>query len=88
MPEWLLKEENYNPQSDKDTFVNKSILSLLGILSRVKTQSGYTKDLFHVNVDLKVVFTFMLIVLLSISRSLTFVISHQIIVVEVNRIAC
>lgn len=74
MPEWLLKDENYIPQADKDTFINKSILSLLSILSRIKTQSGYNNDGFYVNAAYKVAFTFMLVTLLSISRSFTFVI--------------
>jgi cobalt/nickel transport system permease protein len=74
MPEWLLKDENYIPQSDKDTFVNKSILSLLSILSRIKTHSGYRADRFHVSAVLKVVFTIFLIVLLSLSRSFLFII--------------
>jgi len=74
MPEWLLKDENYIPQSDKDTFISKSILSLLGVLSRIKTQSGYKKDRFNVNADFKVAFAFMLIVMLSITRSFTFII--------------
>ncbi|MHB8062215.1 MAG: energy-coupling factor transporter transmembrane component T [Ruminiclostridium sp.] len=74
MPEWLLKDENYIPQTDKDTFVNKSILSLLGILSRIRTQSGYRTEKFHVSAVLKVAFTFILIALLSMSRSFTFTI--------------
>ena len=73
-PEWMLKDENYIPESDKDTFINKSILSILGILSRIKVQSGYRKDSFHVSAIWKVAFTFVMIVLLSISRSFTFVI--------------
>lgn len=74
MPEWLLKEENYNPQADKDTFINKSILSLLSLVSRIKNQSGHKTDKFFVNSSLKVFFTFMLIVLLSISRSFAFIV--------------
>jgi cobalt/nickel transport system permease protein len=74
MPEWLLKDENYIPQADKDTFVNKSILSLLSILSRFKTQSGYRVETFRVSAVLKVAFTIFLIVLLSLSRSFTFII--------------
>lgn len=74
MPEWLLKNENYIPQSDKDTFINKSILSLLSVLSRIKTQSGYKTDKFHVSAVLKVAFTILVIALLSISRSFTFIV--------------
>src|ERR1035437_5488751 len=74
MPEWLLKNENYIPQKDKDAFVNKSILSLLRVLSMLRTQSGYKTDKFYVNVAFKVAFTFMLIILLSVSSNFTFVV--------------
>jgi len=74
MPGWLLKEEKYIPRPDRDTFINKSILSLLSILSRIRNQSGYKEDRFYVNAVFKVAFTFMLVLLLSISGSFTFVI--------------
>ena len=38
MPEWMLKDEIYSPETDKNGFIEKSILSLLGILSRIKGQ--------------------------------------------------
>lgn len=72
MPEWLLKNENYAPLPDKDTFVNKSILSVIGVLSRIRAQGGYTADRFHVNAFFKVLFTLLLIVLLSLSQSSAF----------------
>lgn len=74
MPEWLLKTEHYKPKTDKDTFINRSILSLLGILSKIRTQSGHPSDKFKLNAMIKVVCTFMLVVLLSLSRSFFFVI--------------
>lgn len=74
MPEWLLKDENYIPKSDKDTFITKSILSILEVLSKIRTQSGYKKNKFKINVTLKVTFTFILILLVSITRSFTFTI--------------
>lgn len=74
MPEWLLKDENYIPQSDKDTFITKSILSLLRILSRIKSQSGYKESKFKINAILKVAFTFMLILLISITKNFIFTI--------------
>ena len=74
MPEWLLKDENHIPHADKDTFINKSILSLLSLISRIRAQSGFKTDRFFVNSSLKVFFTFMLIILLSLSQNFTFVI--------------
>jgi len=75
MPEWLLIDEDYNPETDKDTFINKSILTLLGVISRIKAQSGYKPDSTKVSAVLKLAFTFFLIVLLSVAKSLTFIIS-------------
>ena len=49
MPEWLLTDENYIPRMDKDTFINKSILSLLGLLSRIRAQSGNRTERFGIN---------------------------------------
>lgn len=73
MPIWMQEDEQYLPQMDKDTFINKSILSLLGLIGRIKTQSGYKKDRLLVNSTFKVFFTFMLIVLLSLTKSFVFV---------------
>jgi cobalt/nickel transport system permease protein len=73
MPEWLLKGEIYTPQSDKDTFINKSILSLLSVLSRIRAQNKYRTKKFEVSAILRVAFTFILIVFLSLSKSFTFV---------------
>ena len=72
MPEWLLKSENYAPLSDKDSFVNKSILSFLRLLSKIRAQSSYDKDKLYVSPVFKLVFTLMYIVLLSISQSFTY----------------
>jgi ABC-type cobalt transport system, permease component CbiQ and related transporters len=74
MPEWLLKEEKYIPQIDKDTFINKSILSLLNLISRIKAQEVHKENKFNVNAVLKVAFTFVMIVLLSITKSVAFVV--------------
>jgi cobalt/nickel transport system permease protein len=72
MPEWLLKEENYTPPADRDFFINRSILSLLKVLSRIKAQGARTEGRYSVQAVFKVFFTFLLIVLLSLSRSLAF----------------
>lgn len=74
MPQWMLKEENYSPRSDRDTFINKSILSIFSILSRIKTQGAGTEGKHSVNAVFKVAFTFMLLILLSISQNTSFII--------------
>ena len=72
MPEWLLKSENYAPVSDKDTFINKSILSFLKLLSKIRAQSDFEKDKLFVSPVFKLVFTLLYIVLLSVSQSFTY----------------
>lgn len=73
MPEWLINKENYIPQKDKDTFINKSILSMFGLISKIRAQDSKPKDLFGVNAVFSVLFTLVLVVLLSISQNFTFV---------------
>jgi len=74
MPQWLIKEENYCPQSDRDTFINKSILSIFSILSRIKSQGAGAAGKYSVNAVFKVAFTFLLLIMLSVSQSTSFVI--------------
>lgn len=40
-PEWLQQNDEYSPQSDRDSFLTKSLLSLMGVLKsfRAKTSS-------------------------------------------------
>jgi cobalt/nickel transport system permease protein len=78
IPEWLLKNEDYSPKSDRDSFVNKSIASLLGVLSHIRRKSGHKTDLFGINAAFSVIFTILFIVLLSVSRSLTFIITSNV----------
>lgn len=75
MPEWLLKEEQYEPLPDRDSFLDKSILSLLGILSRIRAQSGIRTGKHAVHAAFKVACTFLLIVLLSLSKNLFFILT-------------
>jgi cobalt/nickel transport system permease protein len=74
MPEWLLEHENYIPSADKDTFVNKSILSVFKVLSRIKNKDSSGETGFQMNVPLQVFGTFVLILLVSLTRSFVFVI--------------
>jgi cobalt/nickel transport system permease protein len=73
MPEWLMTTDQYEPAGDKDAFVNKSILSFLGLLSRIRTQDGKPKDLFGVSPVFRVIFTLGLVVLISLSTQFSFV---------------
>lgn len=75
MPEWLLKSDEYIPAKSKDTFINKSILSLLRLLSRFCFKSKNTKGLFKINAVFKVISALLIVTLLSLSRSMMFIAS-------------
>ncbi len=72
LPGWMSAEEVYIPGKEKNTFVNKSILSVLGLLSRIKTQDTKTATKHMPHTVFMVLGTLLLIVLLSFSRGLIF----------------
>ncbi len=73
MPEWLLLKDEYIPLKDKDAFINKSILSLLKVLSKFRKQTEYRRNIIGVNSLLKFISTMILIIFLSLSQSAAFV---------------
>jgi cobalt/nickel transport system permease protein len=73
LPDWLVKEQKYIPQKDKDAFINKSILSVLGVLSRVRAQATHREGSRQAHAAIKLAFTLLVVVLLSLSRSFSFV---------------
>lgn len=79
MPEWLLKKDDYIAPSDKDTFINKSILSMLGVISKFTQQNSKKRNALIFNPILLVVSTLLLLVMLSVSRSFFYVLAINII---------
>jgi ABC-type cobalt transport system, permease component CbiQ and related transporters len=73
MPEWLIENENYTPNADKDTFINKSILSLLKVVSSVRAQGIKSGDRFGVDAFFRVLFTLALVIMVSMSHTTGFV---------------
>jgi len=72
MPEWLLKNEDYEPAEGRDTFINKSILSFMGLIARIRAQDS-RDDRFRVNAFFRILFTLMLVVFISLSRNFAFI---------------
>lgn len=72
IPDWLTVPENYEPPKDQDRFIDKSILNFMGMLSKIKQQSKHDQDLLWVSPFFKLIFTVMLIVLVSMTRNFTF----------------
>ena len=69
----MLQEQDYLPSADKDGFINKSILSFMGLLSLARAQERINKDRFKVNPFFRVLFTLVLIVLVSLCTQPTFI---------------
>lgn len=72
VPHWLTIKQDYIPVKDKDRFVDKSIFSLLGIISKIKSRDSGKIKYNKVNATLKVAFTFVLLILISLSRNINF----------------
>lgn len=72
--EWLFKEDDYSPQEDKDKFVDKSIFSILKVLSKIKKEDSKikAKGFYKLSPILKLSFTIAVIVFVSLSRSKLF----------------
>ncbi|MBA5850965.1 energy-coupling factor transporter transmembrane protein EcfT [Clostridium sp. cel8] len=74
MKDWLLKKDDYVPEDDSDKFIDKSIFSILGILSRIKRidklKGGF---MYRVNPILKLLFMILNIVFLSLSRNYIYI---------------
>ncbi|MCJ7687993.1 MAG: energy-coupling factor transporter transmembrane protein EcfT [Clostridiaceae bacterium] len=72
MPEWMLKKDNYVPATEKNTFIKKSILSILKMLTKFKYNSVYEGDRFAVNTITKLMSAILLVIMVSVSRSFEF----------------
>lgn len=73
IPDWLLINENYIPLTDQDTFVNKSILSIFKVISRIKMQDSINQTFLNINVPLSVLCIAILLLLVSLTKSFVFV---------------
>lgn len=71
--DWLLKKDNYVPKNDKDKFINKTIISLIGVLSKIKKNS-LAKDniVYKVNPLAKILGSLLIIIMLSLSKNTTY----------------
>lgn len=73
MPDWLLEKDNYIPEKDSVNFINKSILAILSILTRLRLQSNTKASKLGVNDLTKLVSILLMIIFVSLSKSTTYV---------------
>lgn len=73
MMDWLFKQDDYVPKEDKDLFIDKSIFSLLGILSSIKrSDRRFSSRIYNINPAVKLISSLLIITLISISKSYKF----------------
>ena len=72
MPLWLLEKEEYEPKGDKDGFLEKSIMGLLGVLARIKSQNLHVAGRYNINTTLKLGFTLLMVIMITSARSYEF----------------
>lgn len=73
MPEWLLKKDDYIPSKEKNTFINKSILSILKMLTKFKYNAKHKSSRFGINTITKFISAIILIILVALSRNFGFI---------------
>jgi len=72
VPPWLLGDEAYAPRSDKDAFIDRSILSFLALLAKARTRGGKEEGKRPADAFFKIMAVLLLILLSSLSRSTAF----------------
>lgn len=71
LPSWMNKTEQYDPDIDKDEFITKSTRAVLGVLAKLKWNTG--KDgRYSASPSLKLCYTFLFILLTACSKNYLF----------------
>ncbi|WP_446897507.1 energy-coupling factor transporter transmembrane component T family protein [Clostridium sp. LBM24168] len=74
LKDWLLKKDDYVPENDSDRFIDKSIFSILKVLSLIKRRDKLKNGIIYkINPVVKLVFMFLNIIFLSVSRNPVYV---------------
>ena len=71
LPKWVLQEDNYQPNGDRDHFISRSLLRIMKILRALRYQSK-RKRLENVSAAGALCFVFILIVLCASAHTLNF----------------
>ncbi len=72
--EWLLKKDDYEPVKDREKFLDKSIVGIVTILSKIQRENNISDEvIYKINPLVKLSSMIILIVFLSLSRNMLFV---------------
>ncbi len=73
--EWLFKEDEYVPKDDRGKFIDKSIFSIVKVLSRIRRDDLKKTNgiVYNINPALKLPVAVLMLILLSLSRNIIFI---------------
>lgn len=69
VPQWLSAKDNYIPKEEKNLYIEKSIFSLIKIVSIIRHNKNQDKLVYSINPTLKIISIIIMILCVAISRS-------------------
>jgi cobalt/nickel transport system permease protein len=69
VPEWLSVKDNYIPKEEKSVYIEKSIFSLIKVISIIRQNKNQDKLIYLINPTLKTISTIIMIICISLSRN-------------------
>lgn len=81
--DWLFKEDNFTPKEDKDAFTDKTVKALLNAASNIRRQDFIERNgfLYSINPALKIISVFALIIFISLSKNIFFILSLDLLLI-------
>lgn len=81
--DWLFKEDDFIPKKDKEAFTDKTVKALLGAASNIRRQDFIERDgfLYNINPALKLISVFVLIIFISLSKNIFFILSLDLLLI-------
>ncbi|MBL4932531.1 energy-coupling factor transporter transmembrane component T [Clostridium paridis] len=70
--EWLLVKDSYVPKDEKNSYIEKSIFSLIRIIAIIRQNKNKDEIIYSINPTVKVIASILSVVLISITRSFIF----------------
>ncbi|MDF2882975.1 MAG: ABC-type cobalt transport system, permease component CbiQ [Clostridiaceae bacterium] len=72
VPQWLSAKDNYVPKEEKNLYMEKSIFSLIKIVSIIRQNKNQDRLVYSINPTLKILSIIVLVLCVSISRSFSY----------------
>jgi cobalt/nickel transport system permease protein len=83
VPQWLTEKDEYKTDAYKDAFIDKSILSIFNMITRIRSGTNSRSGLRILNPVLKLIVLFISVLLVALSTELEFVIILDVILMVI-----